>query len=244
MLNDTCVPRRSAPARLSLGTAAGVGLVLLIAISAVLGAGLVPWAHMWLLAVAVYFSCKCLTWWDATRASESAPIGRSLAYLLLWPGMDARSFLFCPPPTVRPSRTQWFNACAKSALGAALFWGIARLAWPGHDLVVGWIGMVGLIFLLHFGSFDVLALLWQRVGLDARPIMHSPIVSTSLAEFWGRRWNMGFRSLGHRFIYGPLHGRLGVAGATMAVFIASGLVHDLVISLPAGAGFGLPTSTS
>ena len=36
-------------------------------------------------------------------------------------------------------------------------------------------------------------------------------------------------------------GTWGVTAATMAVFVASGLIHDLVISGAARAGFGEPT---
>jgi hypothetical protein len=41
--------------------------------------------------------------------------------------------------------------------------------------------MRGLILLLHFGSFEIIALGWQSIGVDAAPIMSSR--STSLSEF-------------------------------------------------------------
>ena len=72
--------------------------------------------------------------------------------------------------------------------------------------------------------------------------MSKPILSQALSEFWGKRWNLGFRQLAYDLIFQPLHRKTGVAGASLLVFLASGLVHDLVISLPARGGYGLPTA--
>jgi len=131
-------------------------------------------------------------------------------------------------------------AAAKTAFGAALVWIAAPLATvPLHK---GWIGLVGTIFILHFGTFHLASLAWRRAGVQAEPIMRAPILATSLGDLWGRRWNLGFHDVARELIYAPLAPRLGPAGAVFAVFLASGLVHDLVISLPAGAGFGLPTA--
>jgi alginate O-acetyltransferase complex protein AlgI len=41
-------------------------------------------------------------------------------------------------------------------------------------------------------------------------------------------------------IYRPLSGRLGRKTALVAAFLASGLLHELAISVPVLAGFGLP----
>ena len=101
--------------------------------------------------------------------------------------------------------------------------------------------MCGAILLLHFGTFRLAALLWQALRIEATPIMSAPLLSKSLSEFWGRRWNLGFRQLAHDLVFIPLHKNLGAEAAGFAVFLASGLIHDLVISLPARGGFGLPT---
>jgi D-alanyl-lipoteichoic acid acyltransferase DltB (MBOAT superfamily) len=101
--------------------------------------------------------------------------------------------------------------------------------------------MLGVVLTLHFGVFKLLALFWQSTGVKAVPIMSAPLLSRSLSEFWGRRWNLGFRDLAYQFVFVPARRKFGAGAASFLVFIVSGLIHDLVISLPARGGYGLPT---
>ena len=195
---------------------------------------------MWVLSFAIYFSLKWLTWWRArSRVAHSA--WRSAAYLLAWPGMDAEAFLDASQrvPLPAPAASLW--AIIETALGAILVWVVTRSVPQGEPLLRGWVAMLGLILLLHFGIFQIVALLWQSIGVKAEPIMSAPLRSTSLGEFWGKRWNLGFRQLAHELIFSPLHRTLGAGASGFLVFVASGLIHDFVISLPARGGYGLPT---
>jgi hypothetical protein len=202
---------------------------------------LLPWVFMWTLSFAIFFSLKWLTWWRA-RTRISHPAWRSIAYLLAWPGMDADAFLDANQRVISPRFTTWLWATLETALGAVLLWIVARL-FPAEDpLLRGWTGMLGLILLLHFGSFQLIAFGWRTLGVNAKPIMSAPLHATSLAEFWGKRWNLGFRQLSYELIFRPLHRALGAEAAGLLVFLVSGLIHDLVISLPARAGYGLPTA--
>lgn len=195
---------------------------------------------MWILSFAIYFSLKWLTWWRV-RSHITHPTWRPIAYLFAWPGMEATTFLSTQKSVPAQATSKWFCAVFETSLGAALLWAIARFVPRSDPLTRGWIGMVGLIFLLHFGIFQMLALLWQTVGVAAEPIMRAPLRATSLGEFWGKRWNLGFRQLAHELIFRPTYRELGTGTAGFLVFVISGLIHDLVISLPARAGYGLPT---
>jgi Membrane bound O-acyl transferase family len=62
-----------------------------------------------------------------------------------------------------------------------------------------------------------------------------------VSEFWGKRWNIAFRDITYRFLFRPLAKSLGPRAGLAAGFLFSGLVHDLVISVPAGGGYGWPT---
>ena len=194
------------------------------------------WAVMWGLAVAVFAACKA---WTLFR-HRTGSVGRRLAYLSLWPGMDAEAFL---DPAIRPApprAAEWLFAIGKTAFGAALVWLVApRIE---ATMAKGWIGLVGIVFILHFGTFHVSSLAWRAAGIQAVPLMKAPILSATLGELWGRRWNLGFHDLAREFVYEPLAPRVGSKAAAFAVFLASGLVHDLVISVPAGGGWGLPTA--
>lgn len=220
-----------------------VPLTLLPFQSIILGAKQRPWVFMWLLAIAIFAGCKWLTWWQERMTGfAAANWKRSAAYLLLWPGMDAQGFFHRTCGKSQTQAREWFAAIAKTITGFALIWAGARVISLDHPMLGGWAGMAGLVLTLHFGTFHLIALMWQRKGLAVKPIMQRPLVSCSLSELWGRRWNQGFRALSHTWVFQPLQRRLGAVAGTMGAFFASGLLHDLVISVPARAGYGLPTA--
>jgi len=196
---------------------------------------------MWILAFAIFYGLKWLTWWKA-RVLVEHPAWRSTAYLLAWSGMDAEAFLDVRQHIPSPPARMWLWTTLETALGAALLWVVARSIPQAEPLLRGWLGMVGLILLLHFGTFQMVSLMWQSIGVKAVPIMMAPLRSVSLGEFWGRRWNLGFRQLAHELVFRPLYRTLGAGLAGFSVFVVSGLIHDLVISLPARGGYGLPTA--
>ena len=199
------------------------------------------WVVMWLLAFVIFCGCKWLTW--RRTLSVGVPAWRHLAYLVAWPGLDAPAFLRIDlaQPVKSPSGLEWLFALAKFSLGLVTLFGLARLVPAAYPYLVGWVGMVGIVLLLHFGLFHLLSCLWRMRGVEARPLMNWPLAATSLSDFWGRRWNTAFRDLTHRFLFRPLMARLGPSGAVFAGFVFSGLVHEAVISWPAGGGWGGPT---
>src|SRR6266545_4410843 len=198
-----------------------------------------PWVVMWTLAACIFALCKWVTWWFTP--TPPAPVWRHLAYLMLWPGLDAKAFLDPRPlpREQRPRAGEWLFAFAKVGFGAALVWGVTPLVAVEYTRV--WVGMMGIVFLLHFGLFHVLSCAWRAAGVDAKPLMNWPILSQSVSEFWGKRWNLAFRDITHRFLFRPFTARWGARAGLAAVFLFSGVIHDVVISLPAGGGYGLPT---
>lgn len=201
--------------------------------------GLPPWAVMWALSVFIFALCKFVSWHFAPKPRAS--VWRHFAYFALWPGLDAPSFLDprSVPSEQRPKFGEWCFACAKVVFGAVLVWGVSPLV--AHDYARAWIGMAGIVFVLHFGAFHVLSCAWRAVGVNAAPLMNCPLLSESVSEFWSKRWNLAFRDLTHRFLFKPFAARKNARLGLVAVFVFSGVVHDLVISLPAGGGYGLPT---
>ncbi len=199
------------------------------------------WSFMWAVAFAIYCGCKWLTY-RRTPVSGVA-VWKQVAYLFAWPGMDAKTFLTTEslPKSARPTFRDWLVAWLQTGVGFAVLYGITRVVPSELSYLQGWVGMFALVLILHFGLFRILRCFWQSLGIGAQPVMNAPILSTSLSEFWGRRWNVAFRDLTHRFLFRPLRRWLGHRWSLFVGFVMSGLVHDLVISVPARGGYGLPT---
>jgi alginate O-acetyltransferase complex protein AlgI len=218
--------------------------LLLFTVGALATRGIVPdWVFMWLMAFAIFFGCKWLTFSSARWAAANPSLFRSLGYLFAWPGMDAKTFL--RRSQSRPARlagsAPTITAGFKTILGLLLLWAV-RQSVHVAPLLTGWLAMLGLVLFLHFGLFALLASFWRNIGVEAKLVMRAPLRSTSLAEFWSERWNTAFNTLAHTVAFRPLARRWGTAAAMIGVFLISGLVHEAVISLPARGGYGLPTA--
>jgi hypothetical protein len=223
----------------SHGLAAAACLAAFPLVAWWLSQGAPAWLIMWVIAASEFFALKLLTLagvpWDVSK-------WRLASYVLLWPGMKPREFLGLSKATA-PSADgpELARSLVKTILGLiGMAWAVAN-ANTAPAIWVGWIGMLGIIFTLHFGGFDLASWVWRRAGVAALPIMKTPLRSTSLGEFWGERWNLAFAEIARRFIFRPLARRLGAILAGSTVFLVSGIVHESVISLPARGGWGRPT---
>jgi alginate O-acetyltransferase complex protein AlgI len=206
-------------------------------------ARMADWVFMWAMACALFAACKWLTFRRAVRGPFQFTSRRAVSYLFGWVGLDPAPFIAPSTPPPPPSRARWLSATMTAGFGTALVWLGVRHVAPHNEFVAGWTGMVGIILLLHFGLFRLLALAWQRAGVPVQPLMNAPALAANLGEFWGKRWNTGFNVLVRVFLFRPWVARGGrPVTATLLVFLFSGLVHELVISIPARGGYGLPTA--
>ncbi|MBI2929964.1 MAG: DUF393 domain-containing protein [Verrucomicrobia bacterium] len=226
------------PRRVTLGD--WVPLLLLPLLALGLRGVLPAWCFLWLLSVGIFLGCKWLTFRRALRGGFKPTRLRTRAYLFGWVGMDARRFFDRRAACPKPKPREWASAVAKTIFGGVLLFLFALSRLCLEPMLAGWLALLGLAFLLHFGAFHLVALAWRRAGVAVQPIMRAPALATSLGDFWGRRWNTAFSQLANEFVFRSLVKRHGLPNATLAVFAASGLVHELVISLPARGGYGLP----
>jgi alginate O-acetyltransferase complex protein AlgI len=184
------------------------------------------WGRMILGVALVYLVFKAMT-------TRRLAFGRAVGYWTLWPGMDARPFVDTRPAS-GPGLMAW--GVVKMALGAACL--TLRTGCPVVDVLLVFAG-IGL--LVHFGICDVLAGFWRARGVAVERLFVNPAASRSLGEFWGRRWNLAFHAVARDFVFRPAARRWGPAVGILAAFFFSGLLHELLLSVPVGGGYGLPT---
>ena len=100
--------------------------------------------------------------------------------------------------------------------------------------------LAGFSFILHFGIMNLTTAAWRSAGIDVKELFRSPYKSKSLKEFWGKRWNVAFSEMTALVAYRPLKSKSGIETAMLVSFLLSGLLHEVAISLPVKAGYGLP----
>lgn len=99
-----------------------------------------------------------------------------------------------------------------------------------------------IIYFLHiFFVLEIVSALLAKLtkfflGLHLEPQFNEPLLSTSLRDFWGRRWNLLVTSIMRPTVFQPIRGLtlrpLGPVLATylavMAAFVVSAVMHELM----------------
>jgi alginate O-acetyltransferase complex protein AlgI len=188
-------------------------------------------------------SVECL----AARQARLKPL-RWFAFAILWFGMRPSIFAAAR----RSARPEAFPLIARGinrlVQGGTLVLAAKLLcrqspSWLPESvlrILVTVLALSGLSLILHFGIFNLVAGAWRLLGFDCRPLFRAPLNSKSLTEFWAHRWNLAFSEMTAIAIYRPLAAWLGRGPALWGAFLFSGLLHELAISVPVKAGFGLP----
>ena len=161
-----------------------------------------------------------------------------VAFLCAWPGIN--------PEWFRQRREaasidagEFLGAWFRMVAGLAAIVGLAIYAPRISDTVLGLAGVGALILAVHLGVGGVLPWLVRWAGFLVPDLFRRPWEAHSLADFWSRRWNLAFGELMRGWFLRPFYGWFG-KGSRLAVFVVSGALHELALSFPAGAGWGLP----
>ncbi|MFD2157564.1 MBOAT family protein [Rubritalea tangerina] len=158
-----------------------------------------------------------------------------LYFVAAWFGMDPR-----PWEKLGRVRSEWKKdmivglgclICGVSLLFLFEFMEIA------HVIAV----FIALSMAFHFGVLRVLTGYWRSRGVGVRALFRNPLEARGFGDFWGKRWNLAYSQMMAIAVQRPLEERFGRAWAVFTVFVISGLFHELAITVPVGAGYGLPT---
>lgn len=208
-----------------------------------------PGFRMLVIAAALLLALKAVVAVEARIAGHSRL--RTLNWLMFaagWPGMRPAAFASVRGAALGGAAQLFKLGTVRLLAGMVLILAAAYIARPmsaplGDQARLGLataLLLPGLSLAVHFGLFNMLAGLWRFAGADCRPLFRAPLYSKSLAEFWGRRWNLAFSEMTALVVFRPVRRKAGDTAANLAAFLFSGVLHELAISVPVKAGFGLP----
>jgi hypothetical protein len=157
------------------------------------------------------------------------------------PEIASRSLQFIFSPVLAPNsleRSQPFSAMptflrrAGACLGALLlyywiYWKLVN-ALQLHGIVLSYLAAPA-VLLISEVFVAVVTILWLPSG-RLLPVLHrNPFTARSVADFWGRCWNLWISDWFRHAIFAPLRRRPVLA--VWLIFFLSGLLHEYVLNL-------------
>lgn len=106
-----------------------------------------------------------------------------------------------------------------------------------HPKVILGMHCFHIYFLLELILAIIAAMARTMLGLELEPQFNEPLLSTSLQDFWGRRWNLMVTSILRPTVYEPalsavrnlLGPKWAPLPAVLGTFVVSGMMHELIL---------------
>lgn len=181
-----------------------------------------------------------MTWLNLLALALMGLLMKVVAMLLPRAGA-ARSARFLSSPVLAPNslaRSQPLSAIPRfllrgsGCLGALVlcYWVYWKLvhAFHLHGLALSYLAAPAVLLMTEV-FVAIVTILWLPSG-RLLPVLHrNPLAARSVADFWGRRWNLWMSDWFLYVIFTPLRRRPVLA--VWLVFFLSGLMHEYVLNL-------------
>ena len=178
-------------------------------------------------------SMKGLVYAEWAR-TEKLSLAHYLVFATCWFGMDPASF-----------RKRRAGLSVKEDVGVGLTLMSVGLLGCWLVWMMGWFSIwamfIPMSLAFHFGVLRLMKAAHRMAGYPVRTLFPNVLVARGIGDFWSRRWNVGYSQMMQRLVGRPVSNVFGNAAGIMAVFVGSGILHELAITLPVGSGYGLPT---
>lgn len=196
--------------------------------------------RMFALIIIVLFGMKAVA---GVSDETNLDILKWIPFAAFWFGMRPRAFHTLYSSRRPGAARMIFKGSIYTSMGGVIIVGAAFIEPDStlNKIIATSLAFIGLSIFLHFGILTLCSGVWKNFGADTYPLFNKPLRSASLSEFWGRRWNLAFIEMGNIAVFRPIKKRYGHFFALLLTFIFSGVLHELAISLPVKAGYGLPS---
>lgn len=164
-----------------------------------------------------------------------------LPYLAPWPGVDPEPFQR-KESSSEDEPKRFAAGWGRMWIGAVLFSAVVYFSPALASWAVGTLAILAVLVMVHLGFSDMLTAVYRLFGWKVDPAFDEPWKAKSLLELWSRRWNRPFVEMNQLLLIPWANRVIGRRRSWIIAFVASGVLHEMAITYPAGGGYGLPLS--
>lgn len=154
----------------------------------------------------------------------------------LWHGLAPFDVAATRPVSPSLDRRMLRSVLLYAALAAVFLIGLIQLprSLPASLLLARLLFGAGLVYSAMEAITGTVRLLHQLAGVAVPPIQATPILSTSIREFWSQRWNRPVSGWLNEFVFRPVASKRGPTLGLVAAFGASAVLHAWMFFTAAG----------